>query len=160
MMKLYVLGLLALSPALAVAGLATPLSSVGGSGPYTWTYSLQLTPDLLVQPVQPGPPPLTKALQGAADGRGGPSRFDAHALSDFSAQSIYDSATTVGYTARNFKGPKGPSSAVRSAGASVGLTQGPTANAVSEPGSLALAGLGLLVAGFARRGRGHHPPQG
>ena len=206
MKNLSALCLLALSPTLVLAGFVSPRSTVDGDGPYTWTYSLKLMPDLSVQL---DPAPLSKALPNAGGGPdrersftildfegyipgscAGPAgwacraefagdmlpdgdtdivnltwdylggsralgRPGARALVDFSAQSIYGSVDTVSYIARNFKGV---GMAANPDSTRTGLTQGPTANAVPEPGSLALAGLGLLLAGFARSGWGRRAP--
>lgn len=210
MKKLPVLCLLALSPTLVLAGFVSPRSTVDGDGPYTWTYSLKLMPDL---PVQAGQALLSKALpnpgggpdrersftildfegyvpgscvgpagwtcraeladdmrtdlrpDGDADivnliwddlgGSRAAGRPGARALVDFSAQSIYGGVDTVSYIARNFKGFN---MAAHPASDRMGLTEGPTANAVPEPGALALAGLGLCLAGFARSGWGRRPP--
>ncbi len=61
-------------------------------------------------------------------------------LGTFSAQSIYDTITTVSYAGR---GIKNVGSQAGSVGDNVGMTQGP-GSPIPEPGSLALAGLGLL----------------
>lgn len=96
---------------------------------------------------------LTWAHLGGGPRTAGP--FGARTPGGFSAQSIHGSFDTVSYMARNFNGW---SMVTRPGGNNMGLTQGPTANAVLEPDSLALAGLGLVLAGLARRGRSHRPP--
>lgn len=47
--------LLALSPALALAGIVPGATTVAGSGPYTWTYQLQVS-DAASAEVNPAPP--------------------------------------------------------------------------------------------------------
>jgi len=69
-------------------------------------------------------------------------------LGDFSAQSIYDDATSVIYTTRT---TDNLGRWAESGDEAFGSTLGPTAMVVAEPGALALAGLGLTLLGLARR---------
>jgi hypothetical protein len=215
MKKISALCLLALSPALALASLVSPSTSIGGSGSYTWTYGLQLEP---LQKGTPGQPTVVDALKfdryrvdsfftihafaGYVDGScagpagwtcsveaGGdalddllldgdtrtvdltwttkaralhPGSLDERGLGDFSAQSIYGDAATVRYTAYAAVNPgRWASSEAGSFGSTLGPMAGtivsPAVNSVPEPGSLAMAGLGLFLAGFARSGRGRRP---
>lgn len=240
MKKLTALCLLTLSPALALAGLLSPSTSISGSGAYTWTYGLQLAPLQKGKTDQPteagvvkfdrhrdasfftvhdfagyvdgscaGPAGWTCSVEAAGgaldelllDGEArtvdltwsttapslNPGRSIKWSLGDFSAQSIFGDAATVTYTAYTPANPgRWARSEVVSAGSTLapaaGSTQGATAgdtlaptvgstpvsaandmpglavNRVPEPGSLAMAGLGLVLAGFARRGRGRRQP--
>jgi len=222
MKRLSALCLLALSPTLALAGIASPGLAVAGDGPYTWVYSLQLMP---FQEVERGLPTPADALRpegraftsfftihdfaGYIDGScvgpsgwvcfvrvGGEAPFEGRLdddtgtvdltwtstatgsrlrdkskvthLGDFSAQSIYDDATSVIYTTRTTDNlGRGAESGDEASGSTLGPTAmavaepvalGPTAMVVAEPGALALAGLGLTLLGLARRGKGRHPP--
>jgi len=224
--------LLALSPALALAGLVWPSTSVSGSGSYTWTYGLQLAPLQKGESDHPteadgvkfdrhrdasfftvhdfagyvdgscgGPAGWTCSVEAAGgaldnlllDGEAravdltwrttgpslNPGRSIKRSLGDFSAQSIFGDAATVTYTAHALANPgRWARSEVESSGSTLGpmagsplgatagstlaaaadITPGLAGNSVSEPGSLAMAGLGLFLAGFAGSGRGRRLP--
>lgn len=67
-------------------------------------------------------------------------------LGVFRASSMYGTSTFVSYAARGMKN-NGP--AIGTDADNVGITQGPSANEVPEPASLALAGLALALMSFA-----------
>lgn len=224
MKKLLALCLLALSPALALAGLLSPSTSIGGDGAYTWTYDLQLAP---LQKGKPDPSTVASVVKvdryrvasfftvhdfagyvgGSCAGPTGwtcsveaaggalddllldgeartvdltwsttapslnPGRSIKWSLGDFSARSIFGDAATVAYTAYTPANPgRWARAEVESSGSTLAPTAGSTAvsaandtpdlavNSVPEPGSLAMAGLGLVLAGLARRGPGRLLP--
>lgn len=203
--RLSLICLAALAPALAMANIIPSQTTITGTGPYLWTYNLQLAAD---QTVVPGPIPtgsgvsnlefvsgslitiydfdgyvagscagptgwtcttqfigitpidvvpidnagilnLTWVYTSGSPISGQPNGVD---LGMFSAQSIYNTVTQVSYASRAVKNVSGQAGTI---GDNVGQTQGPTAGrAIPEPGSLALAGLGLLGLGLVRRRKG------
>ena len=194
--------LLALAPAMAGANIIPTNTSVDGTGPYTWNYSLQLSQD---QNVNAGLPPteiqvphdnlsfggfltlydfagyvdgsctgprgwtctaqllgftpddvrpvdradlmnITWVYTSGATILGQPNGVD---LGNFSAQSLFNTPGQVSYAAR---GVKNTGASAGSIADNVGNTVAPV-NVVPEPGSLGLAGLGLvlLVGGLRKR---------
>jgi PEP-CTERM motif len=194
MKRLSLVCLLALAPLAASANIIPTGTSITGSGPFLWTYNLQLSDD---QDVHAGLPPsnptvphnnlsfgsfltiydfagyvtgscggpagwvctaqalgytpddtlpnddaalmnLTWVYTTGATINGTPGNVD---LGSFFAQSIYDSVGLVSYTARGVKNRGASAGTIAD---NVGTVSAPVALTVPEPGSLALAGLGLL----------------
>lgn len=194
MKRLSLVCLLALAPLAASANIIPTGTSITGSGPFLWTYNLQLSDD---QDVHAGLPPANPTVPHnnlsfgsfltiydfagyVAGSCGGPAGWVCTAqalgytpddtlpnddaalmnltwvyttgatingtpgnvdLGSFFAQSIYDSAALVSYTARGVKNRGASAGTIAD---NVGTVSAPMALAVPEPGSLALAGLGLL----------------
>jgi PEP-CTERM motif len=187
--------LLALAPVVASANIIPTGTSITGSGPFTWTYSLQLSEDQDVQSglapsgnpvphtnlsfgsfltlydfdgyiagsctgpagwscsiqdtgytpddVQPNDNPsianLTWVYTTGATQSGQPGGLD---LGLFSADSTYGISSPVSYSSRGIKNNGASAGTIAD---NVGTTQGPVALSVPEPGSLALAGLALVM---------------
>ena len=194
MKRLSLVCLLALAPLAASANIIPTGTSITGTGPFLWTYNLQLSDD---QDVKAGLPPSSPTVPHnnlsfgsfltiydfagyVAGSCGGPAGWVCTAqalgytpddtlpnddatlmnltwvyttgatingtpgnvdLGNFFAQSIYDSVALVSYTARGVNN-RGASAGTNAD--NVGTVSAPVALTVPEPGSLALAGLGLL----------------
>jgi len=203
MKRTHLICLVALVPTWAVANIIPSgnSASISGSGPYTWSYNLQLsqdqdavpglapssvlvphlnlafasfftiydfagyvngscsgpagwactaqnqgfTPDDVVPVDDAGIVNLTWAYVSGPLISGNPNGVN---LGDFTAQSVYNTITQVHYTAR---GVKNVGSQAGTIGDNVGVTQGPLAMSVPEPGSLALVTLALTGLALRRR---------
>jgi hypothetical protein len=121
------------------------------SGPTGWICSVQnvgYTPDDVLPTDNASVPNLTWIKTSGPSETGAPSGV---ALGAFSAVSIYDSIDLTSYTAR---AQKNNGSAAGTTADNVGTTRAPVAPMlIPEPGSLALAGLGLGLLGFGARTR-------
>jgi hypothetical protein len=203
MKRLSLACLFALAPLAASANIIPTNTSITGSGPFLWTYNLQLSDD---QDVQSGLPPSSPSVPHdnlsfgsfltiydfggyVAGSCGGPTGWTCTAqamgytpddtlpsddatlmnltwvytsgatingtpgnvdLGSFFAQSIYDSVHLVSYTARGVKNRGASAGTIAD---NVGSVAAPMALNVPEPGSLALAGLGLMAAVTSLRRR-------
>jgi hypothetical protein len=120
------------------------------TGPTGWTCTAQLlgfTPDDVVPIDRADLMNITWVYTSGNTILGQPSGVD---LGNFSAQSLYNTAGVVSYAAR---GVKNIGASEGSIADNVGNTRAPVSN-VPEPGSLALAGMGLfLLAGRLRKPR-------
>jgi hypothetical protein len=110
-------------------------------GPTGWTCTAQLlgfTPDDVLPTDRADLMNITWVYTTGAPILGQPSGVD---LGNFSAQSLFNTEGVVSYAAR---GVKNIGASEGSIADNVGSTRGPVSN-VPEPGSLGLAGLGLLL---------------
>ncbi len=124
---------------------------VAGScgGPAGWTCTAQMqgfTPDDTLPTDDASIMNLTWVYTSGGTINGTPGNVD---LGSFFASSIYGQVGLVSYTAR---GVKNRGASAGSIADNVGTVAAPLALMVPEPGSLALAGLGLLAIGALRRG--------
>lgn len=202
MKRLSLICLAVLAPAFAMANIIPTGTTITGTGPYVWSYNLQLSQDQNavpgLTPAAPTVPHLVLTFgsmftiydfDGYVDGScNGPSGWACTAqnigftpddvvpvdnpgivnltwvytsgpvlsgdpggynLGNFSAQSVYDTRTTVSYAGRGVRNDGFQTGTV---GDNVGLTVGP-GSSIPEPGTLALAGLSLLGLGLVRRRR-------
>jgi hypothetical protein len=121
------------------------------SGPTGWTCSVQnvgYTPDDTLPNDSAALPNLTWLYSSGPTLTGQPSGVD---LGLFSATSIYDTIDLVSYTGRALKNN---GSAAGTVADNVGTTRGPVLlQEIPEPGSLALAGMSLVMLGYASRKR-------
>jgi hypothetical protein len=111
------------------------------AGPTGWTCTAQLlgfTPDDVLPTDRADLMNITWVYTTGAPILGQPSGVD---LGNFSAQSLFNTEGVVSYAAR---GVKNIGASEGSIADNVGTTRGPV-NAVPEPGSLGLAGLGMLL---------------
>jgi hypothetical protein len=119
------------------------------SAPSGWTCTAQnvgFTPDDTVPNDDPGLPNLTWVYTSGATLTGQPIGLD---LGLFVAKSIYNNVDLISYTSR---ATKNNGSSIGTIADNVGTTAGPVApQAIPEPGSLALAGLGMAIAAFASK---------
>jgi hypothetical protein len=119
------------------------------TAPSGWTCSTQsvgFTPDDTIPNDDPNLPNLTWVYTSGATLSGNPNGLD---LGLFAAQSIYNTIDLISYTSR---ATKNNGSSIGTIADNVGTTRGPVAlQEIPEPGSLALAGLGMAMAAFASR---------
>jgi hypothetical protein len=119
------------------------------TAPAGWTCSAQnvgFTPDDTLPNDDPGLPNITWVYTSGLTLSGDPLGLD---LGLFVAKSIYNNVDLISYTSR---ATKNNGASIGTIADNVGTTAGPVASqAIPEPASLALAGLGMALAAFASK---------